>query len=114
MTIKRNILKFTAQLIFTQRNIIYFLMTYFYKFCINNSINIDNDIVYCNIIDKIIDPLMNKITNKSTFNQIFFTKSKSNTFYDLIAILPYRYQNYFCKFLDKKIILKISINKFIE
>ena len=97
-----------------KRNIIYFLMTYFYKFCIYNSINIDNDIVYCNIIDKIIDPLMNKITNKLTFNQIFFTKSKSNNFYDLVAILPNRYQKYFCKFLDKKIILNISINKFIE
>ena len=100
------------------RNLIYYIMYSFYSFCTNNSyINMNDELIYCNLINKIIDPLMKRINKPSTLKKIFHTKTQSkansNTLYDLIAILPNNYQNYFCNFLNKEAIKTIPITKFI-
>lgn len=101
-------------------NLIYFITFYFYKFCSRNKINMNSDLVYCNFVNKIIDPVFNIIIGDSNFNtifkKIFHTKSigNVNSLYDLIYILPVQYQKYFCKYLNNNYIKNVKINKFIE
>lgn len=95
------------------RNIIYYLVLYFWKVGQKNVDKVSNPIIFCNFINKLINPFLQKM-DFNTIKKILFTRNIKNNLYDTVVTLPDEYIQYFNKFIDPKYLSKIRPQPFSD